>query len=153
MPNSKNNNSENQLTPEEYLAKRFGISEEYISKIQLKEINEDIWINSLNDQFDHLEFQTEGIRFLRSTKYGYKPTTYALQILENQLTRSVVKVDKEEFRKLLNRKMIQRKDVKKKGYVAIKHQDRIIGCGLYKDDLVSSRIPKGRSQELKNFIQ
>lgn len=146
--NSKNN----QKTPEQYLKDRFGIDENYLSRIKLKEVNDAVWINSNQDSFNHLEFETEGIRFLRKTKYGYKPTTYALQILNDEIAKSQVKVDRQELETLLNREMIQRKNIKSKGYVAIKHKSRVIGCGLYKDELVSTRIPKGRGNELKNFF-
>lgn len=89
---------------------------------------------------------------MRTTKYGYKPTTYALQIIGDRINKNKVQVDKEEFKKLLNREMIQKKRKESKGYVAIEYKGRITGCGLYKDELVSTRIPKGRSKELRKAV-
>lgn len=148
MPNSPSR------TPKQYLKQRFGIPERYLDNKEFVKRTGDIWLNSVKSKDERIEYQTEGIRFLRINKHGYKPTTYALQILQDQVNKSLVEVNREQFQKLLNREMIKHKDKsKEEGYVAIKHQKRVIGCGLYKDELVSSRIPKGRSKELKKAIE
>ena len=70
----------------------------------------------------------------------------------DNINKNKVQVNREEFKKLLNREMIQKKRKESKGYVAIEYDGRVMGCGLYKDELVSTRIPKGRSKELRKAI-
>lgn len=131
---------------EEYLKKRFGVD---TGEISLKEVSGDIWLTSSVES--ELEFETEGIRAVRVMDIGLKPTTYLLQMLDQDLTRNVVELDREELETLEEGGMIQRK-MDEKGYVALKFEDRVIGCGLYKDELVSSRVPEGRMKELVDSI-
>lgn len=98
------------------------------------------------------KYETNGIRAVRDMDIGLKPTTYFLQLIENSITKNQVKVDKKELEILLDGKMIQR-DMSQKGYIAIFYESHCIGCGFYKDGLVSSRIPKGRGKELIEFMR
>jgi len=112
----------------------------------------DVWIVSSETETE-LEVETSGIRFLRSTGQGLKPTTYALQLLGQHIDKNVVEVNQEQFEMLLKREGMVDKQVDEEGYVALKFDDRIVGCGFYKDSVVSSRIPKGRSEQLLQSFQ
>lgn len=94
---------------------------------------------------------------------GLKPTTYFLQLMGDRISGNVVEVDRKDFKALLSGEMIERKGVKDpeasvsdenswnasgKGYVAVKFEGKVYGCGFYMDELVSSRIPEGRAKEL-----
>lgn len=134
-----------------YLGKRFGIEEEDLERYSLKQKSGDIWI--VSDAMEtELEVETYGIRFLRSTGRGLKPTTYGLQLLGEKLEKNIVEVDREELLQLLRREEMIERNLKEEGYVAIKYEDRIIGCGMYKDGVVSSRVPKGRGKELAESL-
>lgn len=133
-----------------YLEKRFGVQKDSVDYV-LKKINGDLWLTS-EDEDGRLEAETEGIRAVRCMDIGLKPTTYLLQLLNKKITRNRVEVDQEEFLSLLNGSMIER-EMEEKGYVAISFKDTVYGCGLYKDELVSSRIPKGRASELENILE
>jgi len=137
-----------------YLEERFGVKRKEITKYKIIERSGDYWIVSKNfgTVKNDLEIDTAGLRLLRKTGIGLKPTTYALQLLENQIKKNIVTLEKNELLKLLKReKMIPRK-LDEEGYVALKYKGRIIGCGMYKDNVVSSRIPKGRSKEFAEMI-
>jgi NOL1/NOP2/fmu family ribosome biogenesis protein len=131
---------------EKYLKDRFGVD---VSDLTLKKVNGDYWLTS--SQQSGLEFETEGIRAVRVMDIGLKPTTYLLQLLDDKITCNVIDLDKKELETLEEGGMIQR-EMDEKGYVALKFEDRIIGCGLYKDELVSSRVPEGRMKELVDSI-
>lgn len=139
LPSSKNK-------AENYLKNRFGIDTDNIT---LKKVSGDIWLTS--NKKSELKFETEGIRAVRVMNIGLKPTTYLLQLLDEEISKNLVEINQEELETLEKGGMIQRK-MNKKGYVALKFQGRVIGCGLYKDELVSSRIPEGRMEELVNSI-
>lgn len=139
-------NSENK--PEkakEYFEERFGVKEEELEGLNLKEVSGDVWLKSEKDS--GLEAETFGIRAVRFMDIGLKPTTYVLQLLGDRISKNRVEVDEGEFKALLNGEMIERV-MESKGYVAIVYEGRVYGCGFYMDELVSSRIPEGRANEL-----
>lgn len=139
-------NSENK--PEkasEYLEERFGVKIEEIEGLDLREVSGDVWLKSGSDS--ELEAETFGIRAVRFMDIGLKPTTYVLQLFGDRISTNRVEVDEREFITLLNGDMIER-EMESKGYVAIVYEGRVYGCGFYMDELVSSRIPEGRAEEL-----
>lgn len=133
----------------DYIEQRFGVSGQELEGFVMENRSGDIWITT--GERDR-ESQTEGFRFLRDTKHGFKPTTYALQFLGDRISQNRVKVDREELEVLLEGGMIERV-MDEKGYVAIVFDGKVFGCGLYKDELVSSRVPKGRGGELLKIMQ
>lgn len=139
LPSSKNK-------AEKYLEERFAVD---VSELTLKLVNGDFWLTSSSDS--NLEFETEGVRAIRVMDIGLKPTTYLLQLLDEAISKNITEVSKEELEVLENGGLIQR-EMGEKGYIALKFEDRIIGCGLYKDELVSSRIPEGRLKELVDSL-
>lgn len=146
-------NSENKIEEAwEYLEERFGISREDLEDYRLKFKSGDIWLVSSDTETD-LDVETYGFRFLRFTGKGLKPTTYSLQVLEDKLEKNVIEVDKKELEGLLKRERMVDRDLGENGYVAIKFQGRIIGCGFYAKDKVSSRVPKGRGKELLEILE
>lgn len=146
-------NSENKVRQAwKYLEERFGVTKEDIEDYDLRLESGDIWLVS-RDMRTELDVETYGFRFLRFTGKGLKPTTYGLQVLEDKLKKNVVEVDKEELEGLLKRERMIERDMEENGYVAIKFQGKIIGCGFYAKDKVSSRIPKGRGKELLEILE
>lgn len=131
----------------QYLEDRFGIE---LEDHELKQVSGDFWLVS-GDLETGYEVETYGVRCVRDTGNHLKPTTYALQLLGDRLERNVVEIDREELETLLDREMVAR-DAEEEGYVALKYDGRVIGCGLYKDEKVSTRIPKSRSKELRQIL-
>ncbi len=134
-----------------YLEQRFGVLRDELEKFELRKISGDYWLCSKGSETD-LETETEGIRFLRETGRGMKPTTYGLQILGDSIDKNIVDLDKEEFLKLLKREEMIPRRIEEEGYVALRFEGHIVGCGYYKGEKVSSRIPKGRGKELSENI-
>jgi len=97
------------------------------------------------------KYETNGIRAIRDMDIGLKPTTYFLQLIQDKITKNKIHLNEKEFKALLNNEMIE-KNMGEKGYVALFYNERCIGCGFYKDNLISTRIPKGRAQELIGFM-
>lgn len=133
-----------------YFEERIGVSREDLEGYKILKRSGDFWLVSDVEE-PELEYQTEGVRFLRDTGNFLKPTTYGLQILEEKISRNIVELDREEFLTLLEGDMIER-ELESKGYVALVYEGKVFGCGLYKNNLVSSRIPKGRAKELRDLI-
>ncbi|MFB6100410.1 MAG: RsmB/NOP family class I SAM-dependent RNA methyltransferase [Candidatus Nanohalobium sp.] len=127
---------------EEYMQGRFGVDPE---KVNLEKINGDYWLCS--DEISGLESETRGIRAVRDMDIGLKPTTYFLQLLQDEVTENIVAVSESDLEDFSENRMIEA-DLSEKGYVTLRFQDRIIGCGFYMDGLVSNRVPEGRLEEL-----
>ena len=122
----------------DYLEERFGIDprgELYY--------NGDYWYCREPEK----RYETNGIRAVRDMDIGLKPTTYFLQLIEDEIERNKVDISREELEALIEGDMIER-ELDEKGYVALFFEDRCIGCGFYMDELISSRIPEGRGNEL-----
>ncbi|QKQ98125.1 hypothetical protein GKQ38_01130 [Candidatus Nanohaloarchaea archaeon] len=129
-----------------YLEDRFGIEEGDLESLELVERHDDLWLAS--EEETGYDAETRGIRALRDTGIGLKPTTYLLQQLDEKIEKNIVDLTDEEFKDLLARENMIDRELSEGGYVALKYGSRIVGCGFYKNEKVSSRIPKGRSKEL-----
>lgn len=145
-----------QSSPDEawtYLADRFDVDRDAFPHLAMVERSGDYWlVSQAATDVDAYESESEGFRAVRVQDIGLKPTTYALQFFDDAMTRNVVSVSRGELCRLLDGALIDR-DADSEGYVALRWRDHIIGCGLYYNDTVSSRIPKGRGKELLRALQ
>ena len=96
-------------------------------------------------------YETNGIRAVRDMDIGLKPTTYFLQLIEDKIEENRVDLSIEELEALLTGDMIEYSGLKK-GYVALFFEGLCIGCGFYMHELISSRVPEGRGEELLNTL-
>lgn len=96
-------------------------------------------------------YETSGVRAVRDMDIGLKPTTYFLQLLGPHIGKNRVEISREDLEVLTDGGMIQYQGLEK-GYVALFFEGRCIGCGFYMDELISSRIPEGRANELVNSL-
>ena len=129
-----------------YMEERLGVEIDEAEGLELVERHDDLWLAS--GESTGYEAETRGIRALRATGIGLKPTTYLLQYLDDEISRNMVEISDEECEKLLAREDMIPREMEEEGYVALKYENRVLGCGFYKNEKVSSRIPKGRSKEL-----
>lgn len=134
-----------------YLEERFKVSKKDLESYKIIKKSGDFWITSDVGQPD-FEYETFGIRFLRDTGKYLKPTTYGLQLLNRKISSAEVIVSLEELETLLEGDMIERSLDVEKGYVALVYEGQVVGCGLYKDELVSSRVSRGRGKELRKLL-
>lgn len=135
----------------QYLENRFGVTEKDLKPSQLIEVNGDLWIHTSKNK-DNLEYQTQGIRALRKSDRGFKPTTYFLQQIGEHISTNKIEMTEKQFQKIINREMFDA-EREEDGYVALSYQNSVIGCGFYKNQKISTRIPKNRSKELKKIFQ
>lgn len=131
-----------------YLERRFGIQKQDLKPLSLRERSGDLWL--VRGETD-LNVETDGIRALRVSNRGFKPTTYFLQLAGDHVGKNTVTLSDEELEMLLNREMIERTGMDK-GYVALRYDGQILGCGYFMNEKVSTRISKSRSQHLKNIL-
>lgn len=92
-----------------------------------------------------------GIRLLRDTGIGLKPTTYGLQLLDDAVTERRVELSREELERLVfDRETLDCR--LSNGYVALVFRDTVIGCGLVTGEGLETQVPKGRAQDLSAML-
>ncbi len=134
-----------------YIEERFGVERGELKNYELRKRSGDLWLVS-RDLETSLNIEAHGIRFIRDTNIGLKPTTYSLQFLGDRIEKNRVEMSREETLKMLKREEMIERNLEKEGYVALEFEDCIVGCGFYRNGKVSSRIPKSRSQELEEIL-
>ncbi len=139
---------------ETYIKERFGV-EKILREYNFVERSGDYWIIPENMEVTG-EYITTGIRALRDTGVGLKPTTYFLQVVGEDISKNVFKLDRTSLKKMVfEREKIrlnQCEDKVENGYVALEFMGEIIGCGLKKNDGLVTQIPKGRAKILEELI-
>ncbi len=151
MPGSQNREEIDTEDVLNYINNRFGVKVENLDRFNIVERSGDFWLIS-DQELPDLDYETQGVRFVRDTGKYLKPTTYGLQILDEKISGARIQVNREELKTVLDGDMVEKGIEIGEGYVAIVYRERAIGCGLYKDGLLSSRIPKGRGKELNHMI-
>jgi len=107
-------------------------------------ISDSSWIDTLGN----LAVESAGIMILRKLDEGVKPTTVALQLLGNLITKNVVTLEFEELLDLIVHKTMKTKigaDEVSRGYVAIRVGEYVVGCAYYRKGELISQLPKSFS--------
>ncbi|MDR9401880.1 MAG: NOL1/NOP2/sun family putative RNA methylase, partial [Halothece sp. Uz-M2-17] len=127
----------------QWFSERFGIDSDIFSSFQLWIKGKDkIWLADASCQpLSEVEIQTLGIPFMRT---GYKPTTCALQRFGSHITRNVVSLD--DFSAVQRFFLGESQPINamvESGFVHVRYDYYELGCGLYKNGVLHSQIPKG----------
>ncbi len=137
-----------------YIKERFGV-ENIFEDYKFVERSGDYWIIPRNMEVKD-KCITAGIRALRDTGMGLKPTTYFLQVVGEDISKNVIELDRASLKKMVfDREKISLNESKnnvENGYVALEFMGEIIGCGLKKNDGLVTQIPKGRAKILEDIL-
>ncbi|WEL19343.1 Ribosome biogenesis protein, NOL1/NOP2/fmu family [Candidatus Nanohalococcus occultus] len=133
------------------MEERFGVERADLPHLEIERRSGDYWLVP-KDSVEEYETEVSGLRALRDLDIGLKPTTYLIQLLGDKVQKNLVELSREEFRKLLAREEMIPRDLEEEGYVALRYRGLVVGCGYFKGGVVSSRVPKGRSNELLDIV-
>lgn len=131
---------------EGYLSDRFGLPSSLFASAQFAETRDgEIWV-STDTPAGLRTRRPPGLRALRRTPSGLKPTSAFLVSVGPYVITSRVSVEEDELRSLLlgQRAVCPHSD----GYVALTHGGDVLGCALVADGTVHALIPTGRRREL-----
>jgi len=135
-----------------YFQNRFNVEEKFWNNRNFYEKGNSIWMASqkVDQRKDSL---ASGIRTLRYIGGKVKPTTYILQILDEKIKKNIKRLNGKEAEILI----LERKPIEASfdpGYVALKLEGKVIGCGLmnYQNEL-KTQISKNRTKELQEILQ
>jgi hypothetical protein len=135
---------------EGYLSARFGLPSSLFASAQFTETGDgEIWV-STDMPAGIRTRRPPGLRALRRTPSGLKPTSAFLVSVGPYVTASRVSVEEDGRRSLLlgQRAACPHSD----GYVALTHRGDVLGCALVADGTVHALIPTGRRRELLGIL-
>jgi len=123
----------------EYFTDRFGIPSEIMRKYEFFERGKSVW--AFSGKYVEIEgIEAIGIRALRIGG-GLKPSTAFLRVVGSYATKNTVILDENEALKYLSGEDIDKDFPVEPGYVIVRFEKDILGCGLYKGKLIN-QIPK-----------
>jgi len=96
-----------------------------------------------------LNIETAGIPLLRKRPPRWKPTTAGVQFLGPQATRNVIDLDDDSISPFLEGQTLYGEFDVDPGYVIIRSEGRILGCGFYDKGKLRSQVPKEWRQQMK----
>ncbi|MBI3077442.1 MAG: hypothetical protein HYY85_10765 [Deltaproteobacteria bacterium] len=136
----------------DYLAGRFGIAAEAFADHELLDTGSGIWAVAQSPRLREalaLLPTSAGLRVLRRTAGGFKPTTYGLQRFGVAASRNVVDLAEPELGRLLRGEALEGPFPAEPGYVILRCEGWVVGCGLYKQGRLLSQIPASRAKEVR----
>ena len=104
-----------------------------------------------SDALDTLDYESVGLPLVRVGGEHKKPTTDALQLFGDAVTKNSVELDSEDARSFVRGEDVEiefGEDEVDLGYVVVKHNGSVLGCGLYFPGELRSQVPKGRRVDL-----
>lgn len=123
----------------DYFVERFGVPEEIMKKYRFFVRGRRVWAFS-GEVLDVKNIEIMGIKALTLGSVP-KPSTAFLRIVGRFAKKNAIELDEEDALRFLKGKDIEKEFSVDYGYVIVKHEDDILGCGLYKGKLIN-QIPK-----------
>ena len=128
--------------PLQWFSDRFGINPELFAKFRLWYKGKDrLWLaEAACEPTAEVFVQTIGIPLLRGED---KPTTYGLQRFASKITRCAIALeDVESVQTFLQGESQPLTSAVESGYIHVRYGKYELGCGLYKQGVLRSQIPK-----------
>lgn len=130
----------------EYWGGRFGVSSRALAELRFLVRGRNVWavtdLEGLDDALGSLKVEAAGVPFLRSQRHMWKPTTAALLFLDAAVTKNVVDLTEEQLQPFLRGEMLLGPFVVDGGYVAIRYEEKMLGCALYGKAGLKSQLPR-----------
>jgi NOL1/NOP2/fmu family ribosome biogenesis protein len=130
----------------EYWHQRFGVSPDALRGLRFLIHGKTVWASADLDGLDKilgaLKIEAAGLPLLRQRRRGWKPTTAALLFLGNAVTTNVVELSAEDFGPFLSGAVLQGMFTAEGGYVAVRYDGQMLGCGLLGKAGLKSQLPR-----------
>lgn len=130
----------------EYWGGRFSVPSPALAELRFLVRGRNVWavadLDGLEDALGSLKVEAAGLPFLRRQKHMWKPTTAALLFLGDVITKNVVHLTEEQLQPFLRGEMIPGPFVVDGGYVAVRCEEKMLGCALYGKAGLKSQLPR-----------
>ncbi len=134
-----------------YFEIRFGVAREVLTPLVFQERDKEIWAAGALLPLGITSKRPPGLRILRRTPIGFKPTSTFLQLLGERITASRVEIeDVDELRRLVLGRAIPASYPD--SFVAISFRGDVLGCGVVRGEKLKALIPAGRRKALLDAL-
>ncbi len=135
-----------------YLNSRFGILPNSLAGISFSEKNDEIWAASAEAPLGIRARRLPGLRALRRTPEGLKPTSAFLRFIGERISSSCVEIGTvAELRRFLLGQPVPY--MVPDGFVAVSFRGDILGCGVARHRQVLTLIPTHMRHELLGCLE
>jgi len=131
-------------------AERFGVPEEVFEPYEFyAKGRKAIWAIRRSEHLPKLvgplRLEALGMVIMRMGKFGWKPTTNAIQVFGRHARKNVVDLDERQMRAFVAGEPIKGPfEGLEEGFVVVRYKGRPLGCGLYRRGVLHSQVPKIR---------
>jgi NOL1/NOP2/fmu family ribosome biogenesis protein len=137
----------------DYFLERFGIPAEAFDGFCFLMGERKIWVvrdhPELERILNQLKVESAGIPLLRTKISLWKPTTAGLQFFGGHATRNLIDLEANALQAFLNREPIDGPFPVEPGFVIVRHEGKVLGCGVYGKGRLRSQLPEKRGEPFK----
>jgi NOL1/NOP2/fmu family ribosome biogenesis protein len=137
----------------DYFSNRFGIPEKAFEGFCFLMGERKVWAvrdhPELERILNQLKFESAGIPLLRTKISLWKPTTAGLHFFGPHATRNVIDLEGDALHAFLKREPIDGPFPVEPGFVIVRHEGKVLGCGVYGKGKLRSQLPEKRGEPFK----
>ena len=134
-----------------YFEAHFGVAHEMLAPLVFQEKDDEIWATSAILPPGIYCKRPPGLRILRRSPIGLKPTSTFMQLLGERITASRIEIEEiEELRRLVLGQAIQISH--SDGFVALSFCGDVLGCGAVREEKLRVLIPPARRKALLDVL-
>jgi len=130
----------------EYWHERFGVSFEALYGYRFVIRGKTVWaitdLPGLDEILAGLKIETAGLPFLRRRGHAWKPTTAALLLFHDAVAANVVDLPAGRLDAFLRGEVLSGPFAAERGYVAVRSDGGMLGCGLLGLAGLKSQLPR-----------
>lgn len=130
----------------EYWSTRFGVPSTALAGLRFLVRGKNFWaiteLTGLEEPLAVLKVEAAGLPFLRKRRGVWKPTTAALLLLGDTVTKNVIDLSEETVDPFLRGKTLPGPFPVEGGYVAVRYEEKMLGCALLGKAGLKSQLPR-----------
>ena len=137
----------------DYFSDRFGIPEKVFDGFCFLKGERKIWVfrdhPELKRILNELKVENAGIPLLRTKPSMWKPTTAGLQVFGRHATRNIIDLEGDALQAFLRMETIEGPLPLEPGFVIVRREGKVLGCGVYGKGSLRPQIPKKRGEPFR----
>ena len=130
----------------EFWSGRFGVASNSLRGLQFLIRGRNVWaatdLTGLEEVLAVLKVEAVGLPFLRKRGGTWKPTTASLLFLGDAVVRNVIELSEGALGLFLRGEILSGPFPVERGYVAVRHGGKMLGCGLHGKAGLKSQLPR-----------
>ena len=137
----------------DYFSDRFGIPEKAFDGFCFLMGERKTWVIRYHPELERiltqLKIESAGIPLLRTKPSMWKPTTAGLQVFGLHAKRNVIDLGADALQAFLKKETIDGPFPVEPGFVTVRHDGKVLGCGVYGKGKLRSQLSEKRGEPFK----